>query len=83
MVNHDALDQLLYFYGCLKNNILSFLKTVYYVKTLINNETEAYYSDRYGWTWFNQDADAWRKISPNIAKKIDQLEARIKELENK
>ena len=39
--------------------------------------------DRYGWTWFNQDADAWRKVNPNIAKKIDQLEARIKELENK
>ena len=37
--------------------------------------------DRYGWTWFNQDADAWRKVSPNIAKKIDQIEARVKELE--
>ena len=24
--------------------------------------------DRYGWTWFNQDADAWKKINPNILK---------------
>ena len=43
--------------------------------------------DRYGWTWLNQDEDAWRKVNPNIARKIDELEARIyyleKELENK
>lgn len=38
--------------------------------------------DRYGWTWFNQDADAWRKVNPNIAKKIDELEARISTLES-
>ena len=39
--------------------------------------------DRYGWTWFNQDVDAWRKVNPNIARKIDELETKIKELENK
>ena len=38
--------------------------------------------DRYGWTWFNQDADAWRKVNPNIARKIDDLEGRIYELQN-
>jgi hypothetical protein len=37
--------------------------------------------DRYGWTWFNQNADAWRKVNPNIAKKIDEIETRVKELE--
>lgn len=37
--------------------------------------------DRYGWTWFNQDPDAWRKINPNIARKIDELESRLKEIE--
>ena len=37
--------------------------------------------DRYGWTWFNQDKDAWRKINPNISNKIDELETRIKQLE--
>jgi len=40
-----------------------------------------YIRDRFGWTWFNQDADAWRKVNPNIAKKIDELEERIKNLE--
>ena len=41
-----------------------------------------YIRDRYGWTWFNQDADAWKKINPNIARKIDDLEKRINKLEN-
>ena len=41
-----------------------------------------YIRDRYGWTWFNQDADAWKKINPNIARKIDELEKRINKLEN-
>lgn len=39
--------------------------------------------DRYGWTWFNQDLDAWKKVNPNIARKIDELEIRIKHLESK
>jgi len=37
--------------------------------------------DRYGWTWLNQDPDAWKKVNPGIAKKIDELETRIKKLE--
>ena len=39
--------------------------------------------DRYGWTWFNQDPDAWKKVNPNIARKINELEIRIKHLETK
>lgn len=38
--------------------------------------------DRYGWKWFDQPEDAWRKKYPFVTKKIDELEARIKELEN-
>jgi len=37
--------------------------------------------DRYGWTWLEQPTDAWRKKYPYVTKKIDELEARIKELE--
>ena len=37
--------------------------------------------DKYGLTWFDQPKDAWRKVSPRIAKKIDELESRIKKLE--
>ena len=34
-----------------------------------------------GWTWFEQPEDAWRKQSPKIAKKIDELEERLNKLE--
>tara|TARA_B100001093_G_C26837093_1_gene1018845 strand:- start:1195 stop:1473 length:279 start_codon:yes stop_codon:yes gene_type:complete len=37
--------------------------------------------DKFGWTWFDQPDDAWRSLSPKIAKKIDELETRIKRLE--
>ena len=37
--------------------------------------------DRLGWTWFNQDLDAWKKVNPNIARKIDELETRIRVIE--
>ena len=40
-----------------------------------------YIRDKFGWTWFDQPEDALRKISPRIAKKIDELENRIKKLE--
>lgn len=37
---------------------------------------------RYGWTWLEQPTDAWRKKYPFVTKKIDELEARIRILEN-
>jgi len=37
---------------------------------------------RWKLTWFEQPADAWRKKYPYVTKKIDELENRIKELEN-
>tara|TARA_A100001388_G_C28563934_1_gene400943 strand:- start:144 stop:428 length:285 start_codon:yes stop_codon:yes gene_type:complete len=37
--------------------------------------------ERWGWTWFEQPKDAWRKKYPHVTKKIDELEARIKKLE--
>ena len=37
--------------------------------------------DKYGLTWFDQPEDAWKKVSPKIAKKIEELENRIKILE--
>lgn len=38
--------------------------------------------NRWGWTWFEQPEDIWKKQYPKIAKYIDSLESRIKELEN-
>ena len=37
--------------------------------------------DRYGWSWLNQDPEAWKKVHPKISAKIIELEARIVELE--
>ncbi len=42
-----------------------------------------YLVDRYGWTWLEQPTDAWRKKHPFVTKKIDELEARIEDLEKK
>ena len=39
--------------------------------------------NRYGFTWFEQPTDAWRKKYPHVTKKIDELENRILELEKK
>lgn len=37
--------------------------------------------EKYGWSWFNQDPNAWKKVNPNISNQIDKLESRIIELE--
>jgi hypothetical protein len=42
-----------------------------------------YFRDKYGWTWLNQDEDAWKKVNPKIAAKISELEARLENLEGK
>ena len=36
---------------------------------------------RYGWKWFQEPEDRWRKRYPRITKKIDELEERIKHIE--
>ena len=41
-----------------------------------------YLVDRWGLTWLEQPEDAWRKKYPKITNKIDQMEEKIKELEN-
>lgn len=40
-----------------------------------------YLRDRYGWSWFNQDPDAWKKVNPKISKKIEEIEERINKIE--
>jgi len=36
-----------------------------------------------GWTWLNQDPEAWKKVNPKIAAKIGELEKRLEVLEEK
>ena len=42
-----------------------------------------YLVNRWGWTWLQNDPEAWRKKYPRITSKIDELEARIQQLEKK
>jgi len=42
-----------------------------------------YLAVRWGWTWLQDDPDAWRKKYPHVTKKIDELEARLVKLEGK
>ena len=42
-----------------------------------------YLAIRWGWTWVQNDPNAWRTKYPYVTKKIDELESRIKKLEGK
>ncbi len=42
-----------------------------------------YFVNKWGWTWLQQPDDAWRKKYPHITKKIDDLETRLRIMENK
>ena len=47
------------------------------------DRTCEYLANRWGWTWLQNDPNAWRIKYPKITSKIDELEARIKKLEKK
>lgn len=36
-----------------------------------------YLAIRWGWTWFQEPPDVWRKKYPRITKKIDEIESRL------
>lgn len=40
-----------------------------------------FFVNRWGWTWLKQDPDAWKKLNPQLSKKITELEERIKKIE--
>ena len=40
-----------------------------------------YLAIRWGWTWLQDDPNAWRVKYPKITAKIDELEERLKKLE--
>ena len=42
-----------------------------------------YLVEKFSWTWLEQPEDAWRKKYPYVTKKIDELEVRLKDLEEK
>ena len=47
------------------------------------DRTLEYLVKRWGWTWLQNDPNAWRKKYPKITSKIDDLEKRLQKLEKK
>ena len=45
--------------------------------------TLEYLAIRWGWTWLQNDPNAWRVKYPKITSKIDELEERIRQLEQR
>ena len=43
----------------------------------------AYLAERWGIAWLQEPPDAWRKRYPKMTGKIDELEERLKKLENR
>ena len=42
-----------------------------------------YLAIRWGWTWVQNDPNEWRIKYPKITSKIDEIEKRLNQLENK
>ena len=40
-----------------------------------------FFVNRWGWTWLQQDPEAWKKVNPKLSKKIEDLENRLQFLE--
>jgi len=47
------------------------------------DSTLEYLAIRWGWTWLQNDPNAWRVKYPKITSKIDELESRLAKLEGK
>lgn len=45
------------------------------------DQTLDFIRDRYGWSWFDQPEDAWKKVHPGIAKEIDEIKTRLAKIE--
>jgi hypothetical protein len=47
------------------------------------DDTLDYLVNRWGWKWLQEPPDAWKKKHPEMAKKIDEMELRLNNLEAK
>ena len=36
-----------------------------------------FFVTRYGWTWFQQDPEGWKKLHPELTKRIEELDKRL------
>lgn len=89
MVERMANDRL-WIYTAIVGSIIGAMVVAYLGTTRIGLWAYAqfdkfvdYLVERWGITWLQQPDDAWRKKYPKMTTKIDELEARIKKLENR
>jgi hypothetical protein len=89
MMERIASDRL-WIYTAIIGGIISAMVVAYLGTTRIGLWAYAqfdrivdYLVARWGLTWLEQPEDAWKKKYPKIVAKIDDLEARIKNLENR
>lgn len=82
-------DDTLWIYTAIAGSIVGAIALAYLKDTRAGiwfygkvDQTLDYLVERYGWTWLEQPTDAWRKKYPYVTKKIDELEDRLKKLEN-
>ena len=82
-------DDTLWIYTAIAGSIVGAIALAYLKDTRAGiwfygkvDQTLDYLVERYGWTWLEQPTNAWRKKYPYVTKKIDELEDRLKKLEN-
>ena len=87
MIERMASDRL-WIYTALVGSLFGLAFSTYFKSTRLGlwlyghfDRIADYLVDRWGWTWLQNDPNAWRKRYPRITKKIDELEERIAELE--
>src|SRR6056300_779795 len=85
----DMASNRLWIYTAIAGSLIGLAFSTYFQSTRLGlwlyakfDMTVDFLVERYGWTWLEQPEDAWRKKYPHVTKKIDELENRIKELEN-
>jgi hypothetical protein len=90
----EMIDQMtshrLWIYTALVGSLFGLAFSTYFKSTRIGlwlyskfDRGVDYLVEKFGWTWLEQPEDAWRKKYPYVTKKIDELEVRLKDLEEK
>ena len=89
MIEQMASNRL-WIYTALVGSLFGLAFSTYFKSTRIGlwlyskfDRSVDYLVERFGWTWLEQPEDAWRKKYPHVTKKIDELEVRLKDLEEK
>ena len=86
MIERMATDRL-WIYTALVGSLFGLAFSTYFKSTRIGLWLYAKFDlivdflvERWGWTWFKQDENAWRKRYPKIVKKIDKLDQEIRNI---